>query len=331
LDNGLVRARLRADGGIDWLSVADGPNVARDLNALTTYADRPAKWEAWNIDAGYERSARRVPVTGRELDEGGVLLRYRIGASPAAARVSLAEAEPFVRVALAVDWRERRTLLRCENVVGVDAPRAFFGAPHGVVERPASPQTPEERAKYEACGQRFGRIHGTAGGMPAGFALLARDTYGWSVGPGDAGAVRLGHSLLRGTTWPDEHADVGAQHFDLAFMPTCAASHGEVVAAWRRFAYDDEAMPALFWSDDPGVLVVATKPADDRDGIIVRVRECDGVSRDVSLTVAARAREVASVDALERPLQAEQAALHEGSIHLRLGGFSLRTLRVRFA
>ena len=48
-------------------------------------------------------------------------------------------------------------------------------------------------------------------------------------------------------------------------------------AAWRDYAEPDRVR--LFTCDDPAVLIVATKPADDGHGIIVRVRECDGETR----------------------------------------------------
>jgi alpha-mannosidase len=86
----------------------------------------------------------------------------------------------------------------------------------------------------------------------------------------------------------------------------------------------------LFTCEDPGVLVVACKPAHDGDGIIVRVRECDGAPRSVALFCAARMTSASAVDALERPLERGVSIDRE---HLRfdLRPFELRTVRVRFS
>jgi len=86
----------------------------------------------------------------------------------------------------------------------------------------------------------------------------------------------------------------------------------------------------MFTSDDPAVLVTATKPADDGDGIVVRVRECDGRGRDLELRCGARAREAVAVDALERPLR-HNLAFDEGTIRARLEAFEIRSFRVRLA
>jgi alpha-mannosidase len=77
------------------------------------------------------------------------------------------------------------------------------------------------------------------------------------------------------------------------------------------------------------VLVVACKPAHDGDGVIVRVRECDGKPQRVALRCAARMTAAIAVDALERPLD-ERIAIEQEDLRFDLRPFELRTLRVRF-
>ena len=330
-ENGLIRARVR-DGTIEELRVHDGENLVRSAHVLAAYADRPKKWEAWNVDREYAERPVPVDVLGNEIVDDALFVRYRIGRSFAAARFSLAPGEPFLRIDLAIDWRERRTLLRCESRIALAEARAFFGSPHGVVERAVVPATPAERAKFLACGQRFARVDGrtAGGGQPASVALLTLDTYGWSVGPDDGAGVRLGHSLLRGTTWPDPDADVGEHRIVYAFLPAAALANGALEAEWRRFTAEDSA-PAMFACDDPAIDIVATKVADDGDGVVVRARECDGARRDARIACAARAVSVTSVDALERPLSGLAATLEAGTIVAPFGPFALRSFRVRFA
>ena len=339
LENAAVRARVRDDGTIVELATIGGINSVEAANVLVAYEDRPSKWEAWNIDRDYVRRKRPVEAVGSEATDEGVFVRYRIGGSYAASRISLAEDEPFLRMELAVQWRERRTLLRCENRVDMDAPRAYFGSPHGVIERAVDPTTAAERAKFEAPGQRFGRLEGATSSeaerpdvavpeQPAGLTLLALDTYGWSVDRENERTIRLGHSLLRGTTWPDAEADIGEHQFSYAFLPSGGLRHGEVEAAWRRFAAED-VVPELFASDDSAIAVVATKPADDGNGIIVRARECDGVARTAVLAIGGRASEVWCEDALERPVAGE-ARIENGALTTAFEAFALRSFRVRF-
>ncbi len=85
----------------------------------------------------------------------------------------------------------------------------------------------------------------------------------------------------------------------------------------------------LFTTEDEDVLVVACKPAEDRDGAIVRVRECDGQARSVRLRSGARVASAHAVDALERPV--ENAVSIEGeTLVFELNAFELRSFRVRF-
>ena len=105
---------------------------------------------------------------------------------------------------------DRRRFLRIENCLRIDAHEAAYGAPHGVVVRGARADTPERRAQYEVPGQRFAFVR--AASRRAGLAMLALDTYGWS-GRADDRGFALGHSLLRGTTWPDPSADEGEHRF----------------------------------------------------------------------------------------------------------------------
>jgi alpha-mannosidase len=322
-ENEWLSARVRTDGTLADLHVRGGRNLARRAHRLSLYVDRPKRWDAWNVDRAYAGRQRRVRATGCEPGSDAIEVRYAFGRSLAVARFTLAPNEPFLRVGWAVDWRERHALLRIENDLRFHARRARFGSPHGAVERAVAPRTPEERAKFEACGQRFARLDARAGGL----ALLALDTYGWSLGGSSRGA-RLGHSLLRGPTWPDPGADAGAHDFALAYVPFAALTMGELERLWDRFAGGAEV--PMFESDDPAILVVATKLADAGDGIILRARECDGIARDASLRCGARARSVVCVDALERPFSHE-TALEDGAIHARFKPYELRSFLVELA
>jgi alpha-mannosidase len=316
-------ARVREDGVLVELRVAGGPNLVRRAARFALYADHPKRYDAWNLDRSYRRRPLRLRATGCEVVDGALEVRYAFGDSLAVARYSANAGEPYLRLDIAVDWRERHAILRVENELRFAAKRLRFGSPHGTVERTPAPRTRAERAKFEAPGQRFARADDTDGGV----AVLALDTYGWSAGRA-RGVTHVGHSLLRGTTWPDPDADRGSHAFALGFVPFATLSAGELERVWQRFT-GDGAVP-MFTSDDPAVLVVATKPADDGDGIVVRVRECDGSGRDLALRCGARAREAVSVDALERPLR-RNLAFEEGTIRARLEAYEIRSFRVRLA
>lgn len=323
--NGLLEAHVTTSGAIVELRVPGGPNVCAQGNVLALYRDRPRQWEAWNIDRGYERGMRRAKPAQARIENYALLIDFQFGESPAHMRISLAEGEPFLRVDLDVDWRERRTLLRVENWLSVDTSKATYGSPHGTITRTALSETPAQRAKFEVPGQRYAFVRDGSGN---GLALLALDTYGWSARALRKGGIHLGHSLLRGTTWPDERADAGEHRFSYAFAPFAKAGVGPIEHAWLQFAHEPRVR--LFTCEDDAVLIVACKPAHDGDGLIVRVRECDGVHRDVSLRCAARMTGATAADALERPLE-RAVRIEQEHLRFRLAPYELRTLRVRFS
>ena len=74
--------------------------------------------------------------------------------------------------------------------------------------------------------------------------------------------------------------------------------------------------------------VVATKPADDGDGIIVRVRECDGETRNVDLRCGGRMSGATAVDACERACAGRYQVDGE-RLSFMLPAFALRSFRIR--
>jgi alpha-mannosidase len=322
LENAFVRVRFERDGMIGELDGGAG-NVAIRCNELALYRDTPRQWEAWNIDDGYQHSKRAIPAADARIAGSALEFGYTFGASPARMRVELRDGEPFVRIELEVDWRERRALLRVENYFAIETTSVVYGSPHGTIARSALRDTPAGRAKFEVPGQRFACVRDAQG---SGAAVFALDTYGWSADVRDSG-ITIGHSLLRGTSWPDPRADIGLHRLAYAFAPLRSTAIGALEREWRTFAHEPRV--SLFSSGDDGVLVVACKPAEDGDGAIVRVRECDGAQRHVRLRCGARAASARAVDALERELDAG-VALEGEHLVFDLRPFELRSFRVRF-
>jgi len=133
---------------------------------------------------------------------------------------------------------------------------------------------------------------------------------------------------LRGTTWPDPHADVGTHRLSYAFAPFDVLRVAQIERTWEHFAQGTRVR--LFQPQDPSVLVVACKPAQDQDGVILRVRECDGIAVEAGVRCAARMTEAACVDAMERPLSGD-AAIEAESLRFGLRPFEIRSFRVRFS
>ena len=322
--NAYVRARVRDDGTIVELTGVDGPNLVALANGIAAYADRPKKWDAWNLDRGYERKPVRVRPDGAALEDGALTVRLRVGTSSRLTMaLSVLEDEPWLRVEIAASWHENHVLLRAEHRLALSAREVRYGQPHGTLVRTAYPETDAERAKFEVPAQRWAHVSGGEHGL----AVFSPDLYGWSGTGLPGGGIRLGTSLLRAPRWPDPLADRGEARLSYAFVPTSGATVAALEHAWE--SYTGEGRVRLFTCDEPSVLIVATYPAEDADGVIVRVRECDGEARRVALRCGGRMREVIAVDAIERPTGGD-AAIVEEDLVFAIEPFALRSFLVRF-
>ena len=319
--NEYLRARVRRDGTIVELAGVDGRNLAGIANGLMLYVDKPRTFDAWNLDASYERRPRKLRPGAARIEDDALIVELSGDGTAIVMRIALGTGEPYLRVELNVNWRADHRILRAEHRFALRTTDVRFGMPHGTLVRTAAPQTPAERARFEVPAQRW--VH--ASDDDAGVAILAPDTYGWSAHAIRKGGIRVGMSLLRSPRWPDPQADRGEHHIAYALAPTAGATTGALEAAWRDYAEPERVR--LFTCDDPAVLVVAAKPADDGNGIIVRVRECDGETRRVDLRCGGRMRSASSVDACERPVAGESRV--EGEVlSFVLPANALRTFRV---
>jgi alpha-mannosidase len=322
--NEYVRARVRDDGTIVELTGAGGPNLVALANGLAAYVDRPKKWDAWNVDRGYERKAVRVRPDGAALDDGALMVRLGVGkSSRLTMAISLLEDEPWLRVEIAASWHENHVLLRAEHRIALQARDVRFGQQHGSLLRTAYPVSDAERAKFEVPGQRWAHVTDGENGL----AVFTRDLYGWNAVGLPGGGIRLGTSLLRAPRWPDPLADRGEQHLSYALVPTSGTTIAALEHAWVTYASEERVR--LFTCEEPSVLIVATYPSEDAAGVIVRVRECDGERRRVALRCGGRMREAIAVDAVERPIDGD-AAIVEEDLVFELGAFALRSFLVRF-
>ena len=103
---------------------------------------------------------------------------------------------------------------------------------------------------------------------------------------------------------------------------------GRLERLWERFA-GGEGVPMFVPASD-SVLVVATKLADDGNGIVFRARECEGTSCDATFHCGVRVRSIDCVDALERPAGGD-AVVDDGTIRAHFRPFELRTFLVTLA
>lgn len=324
LDNGIVRARIDRRGRIlslERLGTSGCGNLAseRGLNELVLYQDRPATWDAWDIEEEHLHFAQSVEDEASEWQvtrlgphmPREICVKRALGARSSISQAfSLAPGSARLDIRTVVEWGEDRILLRALFNTTIRAGHATYEIPFGHISRPTTRNHSRERAMFEVPAHRWMDLSEPARGL----AVLNDCKYGHSC----HGGV-MGLSLLRSPKWPDPEADMGVHEFTYSLMP----HNGD----WRAAGVDRQAelMARPMWavplspgrqgpcgqswapfriSGTAAVRIAAIKPAESGDArtLIVRIVENHGRAGSCRLDWALPVTTVQSVDLLERPL-----------------------------
>ncbi len=276
-DEGLITSIWDKEVGREVLS-APG-------NVLELHDDNPRRWDAWDLDIEHRDAFVRV---GRSFGESTVTQQISLDGR-------------VLRFDTEVDWRERHKILKVAFPVAVQSREATYEVQFGYVTRPTHMDTPQARAMFEVCAQRWADL----GEIEYGVALLNDSKHGYDI---HDSVLRL--SLLRAPTHPDPNADQGAHLFTYALMPHPGdwREAGVIQAAEdlnRPLRILPTSLPAgtsrsLVSIDTPQVIVETIKLAEDSDAVIVRLYEAWGRPCKARIATSLPHRRVILCDLLER-------------------------------
>ena len=317
----------------------DGPSYPGVCgNLLQTFVDKPKDWDAWNIDADFERQRWDLMQADEvKLVENGPLryvlrVRQHFQNSKFVQDITMYPGQARVDVHMSADWNEKHILLKVAFPLSAHADKATYEIPYGSIERPTTRNTPEEQAKFEVPALRWADISDST----HGFALMNSSKYGY-----DAKGNVLRLSLLRSPTYPDPHADEGHHEFTYSILPHAGnwKEAGVVRSAYQLnyplIAMQTEAhagtLPAtqsFFSADAPNVVITAVKKAEDDGGIIVRWYEWAGKQTTVNLRLPRRAASVVATNLLE---QKEESLTPAGDVvAVPTKPYEIKTVKVTF-
>ena len=240
LSNGRVTARIDRRGELAGL-LFNGASIELRAGAgrLVIYPDRPANFDAWDIDR--QALALGAPVVtpamitadvdGRGL-RGAIVVRRRLGkASSVVVRYVLEAGAGALRVEIELDWREPETLLKLHFATDYRGAHARCGAPFGSVMRPQQPISTHAEAMWEVPASRHMTL--TDEGGQVGLSVLTENKYGFSIRDGDIGVSLVRSPRITGfddlsKVYPPGlsrlkcdsiHSDQGAHRIRLALAP----------------------------------------------------------------------------------------------------------------
>ncbi len=329
-------------------------------NMLQTFVDKPKEYDAWNIDADFEKQhwdldqADEVTLAESGPLRAAIRVKNHFQNSTFVRYITLDAGATRVDVKMRAEWHEKHILLKVAFPLSASNERATFEIPYGSIERPTTRRTPAEQAKFEVPALHWADLSDAN----HGFSLLNDSKYGY-----DAKGNVLRLSLLRSPEWPDPHADEGHHEFTYSLYP-----HG---AGWReagtvRRGYELNyplrplavanhrgALPgeyAFLQAAEDNVVVTAVKKAEDDSALIIRFYEWAGKKGEVHLRLPVeaglyevsgtlehhsspplRVRGVEETDLLERPLRALSLDASGTTVTVPTGPYEIKTLKVTFA
>jgi alpha-mannosidase len=309
-------------------------------NELVTFQDKPKLFDAWNIDADFEKSATR-------LDSADSVQLVQSGPLRAAIRVTrswqnskfvqdivLYSGREDVDVVNDIDWHETHVLLKAAFQLAASGPMATYEIPYGTIERPTTRNNSWEDAKFEVPAIRWADL----GDGQHGFSLINESKYGY-----DAAGHTLRISLLRSPTDPDPNADRGHHHFSYSLYPHAGDwQQAQTVRRGYEYNYKLLAMRAgthtgtlplkhsFFAAAAPNVVLTAVKKAEDSNALVVRFYEWAGKDGTVSLHVPSGATAARVANLLEQPQGAPLPLENGDTILVPAHPFEIVTVNVEY-
>ena len=316
-----------------------GPTNATCGNLLQAFYDKPKRWDAWNIDADFEKQHwdLTTPDTVTLLESGPlhavIRIKNHFQNSTFVRDITMYADSPRIDVKMQADWNEKHILLKVGFPLAVHSSQATFEIPYGSIERPTTRNTPAEQAMFEVPAQRWADLSDTH----HGFSLLNDSKYGY-----DAKGNVLRLSLLRSPAWPDPHADEGHHEFTYS-MYAHPDTWREAFTVRQGYSLNDKLTPMPTMShqgslppehsfvnpESPNVVLTAMKNAESGDGVVLRYYEWRGNESDVKLQLPAGVQSVSEVNLMEKPVAS--LTLTNGSVILHTKPYEIKTLKVKFA
>ena len=316
-----------------------GPEDAICGNLLQAFRDKPKAWDAWNIDADFEKEHWDLTQVDQvKLIESGPLrailqVKQHFENSTFIRNITITRGNPRVDVRMIADWHEKHILLKVAFPLSAHNQKAVFEIPYGSIERPTTRNTPAERAKFEVPALQWGDISDAK----HGFSLLNDSKYGY-----DAKGNVLRLSLLRSPEWPDPHADEGVHEFTYSMYAHPGTwREAETVRRGYELNYDLLAIEAprhpgamkqehsFFEVQAENVVMTAIKKAEEDGSLILRFYEWAGKESDVKIVLPAGAQSASETDLMERPIG--DLAVPGGALAVHTKPYEIKTIRVRFA
>lgn len=337
LENSKILVELSENGNITRIydKVNDREVIDCKGNVLFIAQDKCVHETAWNLEVNYQKKMWELEAESAEVLESsaqrGVLrFVYSFNKSKITQKVILnADSEELV-FDTAVDWWETDKVLKAAFDVTVADTEATYEIAHGAIKRPTHTNTSFDAAQFEVCGHKWADL--SEGGY--GVSLLNDCKYGYDI---HGSKMRI--TLMRSPTCPDRTADHGLNTFVYALYPhkgdwrqagtvrRALALNIPPVGALIPPQMGQIGVPLSFVTvDTDNVIIDALKPAQDENGIILRLVETQQCRGKVTVKWNLPGTKVCETNLME--CDEEELTMENGEFSFFVKPFEVRTFRI---
>jgi alpha-mannosidase len=309
-------------------------------NELIAFKDTPHDFDAWNIDADFEREFTKLQMVDsvEVVERGPVRATIRVVRSWQKSKfvqdISIYAGLNRVDIGSEIDWHETHILLKAVFPLSASSNGATYEIPYGSIERPTTRNNRFEAAMFEVPALRWADL----GDGKHGFSLINESKYGY-----DAKANVLRIFLLRSPTWPDPEADRGHHSFRYSLFPH-AENWKQALTVRRGYEFNYKllgiqvqphggSLPSSHSFVDlkqENVVLTAIKKAEDGDALLFRFYEWAGKTVDVQITVPGGATEAVATNLMETPEGPPLPITGSNEITVPVHPYEIVTVQVKY-
>lgn len=314
-------------------------------NQLQTFQDTPKDYDAWNIDADFEKQVTTLDKADSVelIEKGPVRATIRIARtwqnSKFVQDITLSAGLDRVDISNSIDWHETHVLLKAAFPLAASGPQATYEIPYGSIERPTTRNNSWEAAKFEVPALRWAEL----GDGHHGFSLINESKYGY-----DAKGNVLRLSLLRSPTWPDSEADRGHHQFSYSLYPHSGDWKQSLTVRrgyefnYQLRAFQVEAREGILspqhsfiqitgiGTTGEHVVLTALKKTEDGDALLLRFYEWAGKAGDVQISLPDGASSASLTNLMEEPEGAKLSVTNH-QVAIPVHPYEIVSVRLEFA
>ncbi|MQL54322.1 alpha-mannosidase [Acidianus ambivalens] len=329
LENSILKVSLNNDG--DIISIYD-KEVERELlskpSEIIAYENIPV-WDAWDIEPSFKNTSFKIKANSHEIVENGPLracikFNYKFRNTDFSKRVCLYAKDRRIELRYNMKAYDRELLIKEWFYFNLNTDNATFEIPYGVINRSTLRNTSFDKAKFEVPFNKW--------------LDLSEDNYGVTIiSDTKQGSTvefsSVGISLIKTPLYPDYESDFLEENsFKIYIYPH--------LGDWKKaqtFKRAYELTYPIWVTKGKGgsmsflasdLIVEAIKPAEDRDGIIIRLYNIYNEKGKAKIRLWYEPRDVISTDLLESDKIKRKIKISRNEIEIEYNNYEIITLKI---